>query len=228
MRDSVKVKRSASVITFNYDVSIDMAMFQAELGPSYGIFDAPRIAKGQQIPLLKLHGSLNWAISEPDRVIHPLHMIDLIPKISGLGLGPITFNIGSDIQAWAKVYGLKESLLKEPLIVPPSWNKADYHTALSGIWESAATHLSEAEYIFIAGYSLPETDSFFRHLFALGSTGKNPFRKIVVYDPNESINDRFRTMLGPGALATYEFKKLLFSEAISDVRQILNVPYPRS
>ena len=40
MRDSVKVKRSASVITFNYDVSIDMAMFQAELGPSYGIFDA--------------------------------------------------------------------------------------------------------------------------------------------------------------------------------------------
>jgi hypothetical protein len=33
--------------------------------------------------------------------------------------------------------------------------------------------------VFVIGYSLPETDSFFRHLYALGSVGKAPLRKIA-------------------------------------------------
>src|SRR5258706_11739933 len=37
----------------------------------------------------------------------------------------------------------------EPVIVPPSWNKSDYHQTLSNVWAAAATDLSEAEYIFI-------------------------------------------------------------------------------
>jgi hypothetical protein len=37
------------------------------------------------------------------------------------------------------------------------------------VWRTAAQHLSEAEHIFIIGYSLPETDQFFRYLYGLGT-----------------------------------------------------------
>jgi hypothetical protein len=37
------------------------------------------------------------------------------------------------------------------------------HTGLSSVWRAAATHLAEAENVFIIGYSLPDTDEFFRY-----------------------------------------------------------------
>lgn len=109
----------------------------------------------------------------------------------------------------------------EPLIVPPSWNKADYHSALSDVWAAAAKHLSEAEQIFIIGYSLPETDSFFRHLYALGSVGNAPLRRIAVFDPDESgqVDARFKALLGPGAAARYEYHRRDFGDAIQTIQR---------
>ena len=40
--------------------------------------------------------------------------------------------------------------------------------------------------VFILGYSLPEADSFFRHLDALESIGSEPFRRILVFTTNVS------------------------------------------
>ena len=47
---------------------------------------------------------------------------------------------------------------------------------------SKATVLSEAENIFVCGYSLPATDAFFHLLFALGSVGNTRLRNFVVFD----------------------------------------------
>lgn len=108
----------------------------------------------------------------------------------------------------------------EPVIVPPSWNKADYHAALSDVWASAAKHLSEAEHIYVIGYSLPETDSFFRHLYALGSVGSTPLRKIAVFNPDSTgaTNMRFQALLGPGAKARYEYHTKTFEQAIDHIK----------
>lgn len=108
------------------------------------------------------------------------------------------------------------------MIVPPSWNKADYHSALSGVWASAATHLSEAEQIFIIGYSLPETDSFFRHLYALGSVGVAPLRRIAVFNPDTSgaTDNRFQALLGSGARARYEYHAISFDQAIDHIKKL--------
>ena len=110
----------------------------------------------------------------------------------------------------------------EPVIVPPSWNKADYHAALSDVWASAAKHLSEAEQIFVIGYSLPETDSFFRHLYALGSVGNTPLRRIEVFNPDASgtIDRRFQGLLGPGAAARYQYHAKTFQQAIVHIRAL--------
>jgi hypothetical protein len=214
--------QSAAVISFNYDIAADMAMYRAGLGPDYVIERGP--VKSTQVPLLKLHGSLNWATEKATRKIRPLHLTNYFQHYSYNGFGEASgakVPIGSQLVEYFARYASTE-VDAEPVIVPPSWNKADYHAALSDVWASAAKHLSEAEHIFVAGYSLPETDSFFRHLYALGSVGTTPLRRIAVFNPDTSgtIDSRFKGLLGPGAISRYEYHNKTFDQAISHVRKL--------
>lgn len=216
-------QQTVSVITFNYDIAVDLAMMQAGLGPNYRLGASPPARV--PVDLLKLHGSLNWATDKTTRKIKPLHLIDYLSVCS---LSPvfeqpeIMVPIGSQLE---EIFGNhiadKCVVNQEPVIVPPSWNKSDYHEALSDIWAAAADHLSEADSIYIIGYSLPETDSFFRHLFALGSVGKSTLRRIEVFNPDETgaVDSRFRSLLGPGATARYTYRPATFSKAIEEVRK---------
>ena len=213
--------QSASVITFNYDIGADMGMYREGLGPHYVIQGPP--GQHQPIPLLKLHGSLNWATETVSRVIRPLHLTSYFQhySINGYGARPTTnVPIGSQLVEYFERYGSVQ-VDPEPVIVPPSWNKADYHAALSDVWSSAAHHLSEAEHIFVIGYSLPDTDSFFRHLYALGSVGTSPLRRFEVFNPDSSgaTDDRFKALLGPGALARYKYHPIVFRDAIAHIKK---------
>ena len=203
------------IITFNYDIAVDMALFRAGIDPDYIIDSPPN--NHNSVPLLKLHGSLNWATEKTSLKIQPLHLRHYLQRYTIFGFeehGNTSLPIGSQLYDYFQKYCSTE-VESEPVIVPPSWNKADYHQALSDVWASAAKHLSGAEYIFIIGYSLPETDSFFRHLYALGSVGK-PIRKFIVFNPDNSgvIDARFRALLGSGATARYEFQPQNFMSAI--------------
>jgi hypothetical protein len=44
----------------------------------------------------------------------------------------------------------------------------------------------EAQEIIVIGYSLPETDFFFRNLFALGTVGRKFIRRFAVVNPDWS------------------------------------------
>lgn len=213
--------QTAAVISFNYDIAADMAMYRAGLGPHY-IIESP----GDQylaVPLLKLHGSLNWAVEKNTGKIRPLHLANYFQHYSFNGYGEkrstTRVPIGSQLVEYFSKYA-STAVEPEPVIVPPSWNKADYHSALTDVWAAAAKHLSEAEQIFILGYSLPETDSFFRHLYALGSVGQSPLRRIAVCNPDNTgaTDNRFRSLLGPGASARYEYHQMNFQQAISHIR----------
>ena len=100
--------------------------------------------------------------------------------------------------------------------MPPTWNKAEYHQILSKVWGRAAKELGEAEYIFIIGYSLTETDVFFRLLYALGTVGNTPLRKIEVFNPDDSgaTRNRFESLMGPGAIARFDYKAIRFEDSI--------------
>ena len=211
-------RRSVSVITFNYDVAVDWAIHEARLGPDYAIEGDP--GNADAVSLLKLHGSLNWGFEPITRAIKPLRIEKYNAyREPSLGSQKRTVVIGSQLAQILKQCGT--TVAPEPLIVPPSWNKADYHHDLSAVWASAAKHLSEAQYIFIIGYSLPETDAFFRHLYALGSVGREPLRRIEVFNTDESqyTDERFRRLLGPGALARYAYHKNTFAMAIPAIRE---------
>ena len=216
-------KLTSSVISFNYDIAADVALYRAGLGPDYVIEKPPNVQN--PIPLLKLHGSLNWAteLSEIKR-IRPLHLSSFFQAYNSNmygASGNACLDIGTKLFDYFKNrVGIEVE--REPVIVPPSWNKADYHLALSDVWAAAAKHLSEAEHIFVIGYSLPETDSFFRHLYALGSASNTPLRRFEVFNPDTTgeIDKRFRSLLGPGAAARYAYHEVTFDTAISRIKKL--------
>ncbi len=222
LREDAFPKQTVSVITFNYDVAADLAMFQARMGPDYGI--DPPDGRSNAVQLIKLHGSLNWALQTSDDTIRPLHFRDYFTRYQlppFQEIATVMVPIGSQLQDFYSQ--LKIAVAPEPVLVPPSWNKADYHRTLTDVWSAAARHLSEAEYIFIIGYSLPVTDSFFRHLYALGTVGKSPLRGISVYNPEPSdgpVDTRFRELLGPGAISRYTYRPVLFEHAIHEIKDI--------
>lgn len=222
LRGEAYPSQSVSVITFNYDVAVDMALFREGLGPDYGI--PPDSNSQQPVQLFKLHGSLNWAQRKDSGSVYPLQLNQYFSKYSINrfdNLGTCKIPVGSQLQGYFTKYTDVE-VEAEPVIVPPTWNKSDYHQALSTIWGKAAENLGEAHTILICGYSLPETDAFFRLLYALGTVGASPLEKVIVYNPDKSgqTDERFKQMLGPGAIARYEYKPLFFHEAINDVKQL--------
>ncbi|MFC3853050.1 hypothetical protein ACFOSD_09430 [Salinispirillum marinum] len=209
-----------AIVSFNYDIALDVAMYRAGLGPIYGF--GPSVQAHYQVPLLKLHGSLNWAVRKSSGAVEPLTIQQYFSKYSYNGFeeqGTCKMPVGSQLQEYYSKHTDVE-VNPEPVIVPPAWNKADYHQTLASIWSDTAKHLEEAEYIFIIGYSLPETDAFFRLLYGLGTVGETLLKKVVVYNPDQSgvTESRFKDMLGPGALARFEYKPMVFSEAIGDIR----------
>lgn len=215
--------QTAAIISFNYDIAADMAMYREGLGPDY-IIEKPG-GHYIPVPLLKLHGSLNWATEKESRKIRPLHLTSYFQhyRYSAFGEKRSTTRvpIGSQLVEYFLTHASTE-VDAEPVIVPPSWNKADYHAALSDVWAAAGKHLSEAEHIFVIGYSLPETDSFFRHLYALGCVGTVPLRRIAVFNPDDSglIDKRFQALLGPGASARYEYHAKTFDQAIGYIKKL--------
>ena len=210
-------RHTSSVITFNYDIAADMALFWEGLGPDYGMGPIP----GSLIPLLKLHGSLNWASQKDSGGIYPIDLKDYLNKYKVDFFSEATrckVPIGSHIKGYFRE-NPNVKVEPEPVIVPPTWNKAGHHRALSKVWANAAHHLGEAEHLFIIGYSLPQTDLFFRLLYALGTVGGSPLKNIIVYNPDNTgeVDARFKEMLGPGAISRYQYKSKTFEAAIEDI-----------
>ncbi len=214
IRDS-NPKHTVSIITFNYDIAADIALDNAGFGSDYGLETS---SSSNAIPLLKLHGSLNWAKDSNSGNIVPLAIRDYRNKyhISPWEkTGNCSIPIGTHLTEYFSKY-TDIKIESEPVIVPPTWNKAEYHQILSRVWGRAAKELEEAEYIFIIGYSLTETDSFFRLLYALGTVSNTPLRRIEVFNPDDSqsIRERYESIMGTGAKARYNFFKNTFAESI--------------
>jgi hypothetical protein len=85
---------------------------------------------------------------------------------------------------------------------------------------SSDLSISEAENIFVIGYSLPPTDAFFEYLYALGSVGDVTLKKFWVFNPDDTgnVKQRFESLLGPGAHQRFKYFPMTFDKAIDQVR----------
>lgn len=210
--------RTASVVTFNYDIAIDVALHISRIAYDYCIEEK----EYSGIPLLKLHGSLNWASRRSDNTIIPLKLMDYFkhyhvsfPEDRKI----VRIPIGTQLKEYFSKY-TAEDVNEKPVIVPPTWNKADHYSSINSVWARAASELGEAEYIFIIGYSLSETDAFFRLLYALGTASNTPLKRIEIFNPDsgDDIRKRFESILGYGAKARYKYNAIEFQDAIGTIR----------
>jgi hypothetical protein len=205
-----------SFITFNYDLCLDHALRRLG-GCDYCLNDVREKGK---YPILKLHGSINWGLSENKEII-PRFIEEAYFE---LGYEPkhVYYNLGSTLSC--KKHNDKP-LNGPPVIIPPTWDKNSYHTQISNVWSVAASELSTAENIIVIGYSLPETDSFFRYLFALGADSPTKIRNFVVINPDESgqVEKRFRALTGQGIENRLKFIKEPFENALGEIGHILTI-----
>ncbi|HUV58513.1 MAG TPA: hypothetical protein VMW09_00180 [Desulfatiglandales bacterium] len=216
-------ENKCSIITFNYDLALDYALHYHSIPANYCLSETTGRGNAS---LMKLHGSLNWASCLKCGEIIPWHFGDFYKKFRHNLFDQKSVCI--DLPSNLSKSGLKHcerDVGSEPFIIPPTWNKTEYHQGLSKVWGQAALELSDAENIFIIGYSLSKSDLFFRYLFALGSLGKTRIKNFFVFDPDRQniVNTRFEELIGPGLKPKFEFIKEEFGSAIQIIRKTLEL-----
>ncbi|MBI4962476.1 MAG: hypothetical protein HY913_04305 [Desulfomonile tiedjei] len=218
LQESAKPSHNVAVLTFNYDLALDRSLAAKGLKPDYCLEDGKN---PDGLPLLKLHGSLNWAYCPECRRVFSLNLLSkkaedffedkVLPRHGNSAPMPI--------QRWLDEESFcPHTYSKQPLIVPPTWNKASYHRVMPTVWHWAAHYLRSAEYIFVLGYSFPSSDTFFHHLYGLGSLSQTPLRRFWVCNPDrELVRGRFENLLGPGARRVFAYHESEFRQAIDEV-----------
>lgn len=203
-----------SIVSFNYDVGLDHALYYHGVPYDYCINNT----RHNTLKLLKLHGSVNWATTSGND-IYPWDMNDLLGRFnwSSYGAGAVHLPVVSNLNLFQPKFGL--SVQRYPVIVPPTWNKTDYHSSIANVWKTAAKELHDAEHIFVLGYSLPTTDQFFHLLFALGTESPTVIRKFWVLNPDEQVSQRFQEKLGHHLKERYSFFGQKFSDSIATIQE---------
>jgi hypothetical protein len=111
-----------------------------------------------------------------------------------------------------------------PFIVPPTWNKTQYHEGIAPVWTRAAAELSDARNIFVLGYSMRGSDLFFRHLFALGATGGPLTERFWVFNPDESVFGRFNDLAGNKVKQRFKGFPATFRSGVAYIAKTLGFP----
>lgn len=207
-----------SVLTFNYDPCLDDAL--AERGLEYD-YCLDGDALTGDLGLLKLHGSLNWATCEE---CHRPSWWDIGKCVAGMSFHPSEiedakghFPLSIVLHGPHPLSCCGHSAPDKPLIIPPTYSKGECHAELKPVWRQAAKELDDAENIYIIGFSLPETDQFFRYFYALGTMNASSIRRLWVYDPDPKgeVDRRYRELLGQGVIGNYERYQMTFTQALA-------------
>jgi len=203
------------VITTNYDLILDFLLYNRS---RYG-FETDIQDSSDKLRLYKLHGSLNWYTNGKDE-INIIPAKEFLPDSDDVGQhGPFNLNI---IYTLKKLQELNRK--HKTTIIPPTWAKQLSNKNLKEVWKLAGHALSEADNIFVIGYSLPETDTFMRYFLALSAIGGLPLKRFWVFDPSPRIEKKYKELLGPGARRVYKFFLCPFSVAVKYIYKYIK-PY---
>jgi hypothetical protein len=212
-----------SFVTTNYDLNIESmcVSLNSKMNPGFEIHRVEQSnvivtencydARG--IPLLKLHGSVNWypADSDPGLVVE-----DSIVAID-------------DFESAERQRSLPYPCASEykapdiPVIVPPSFLKPDLPNALKAFWSGAAQALSRANVVAFIGYSFPLSDTEMMFFLGRAFSENAGLRAVYLVDPlaveiasrlrasGSRIGSHFRDLLRPIPLkwADYALPALL-------------------
>jgi hypothetical protein len=208
VRSMVRRGDIAAFITFNYDIALDFALHFDGWAVDYGL------GHGGVVPLLKLHGSLNWTTCSCGEVV-PVNVHEVFHGVDALEEKAYAMDVLRTLQGRTP-HCAKGVLSGEPAIVPPSWNKTQYQHSIGQVWRRAAKELSDAVEVTVIGYSLPDSDAFFREFFALGLCGPTRLRRLHIINTDDGVRERFEKLLGPECRPRLSFDKKRFEEIYSN------------
>ena len=209
-RLAIILRENDTVVTFNYDTLLEQTISQIEKSWQYGF----KVEKGKGTPILKMHGSINWAIVRRKQV-------------NSFGY-PLLFqkedqNVGDDATKSTSEIEYDYVLLKIPNDKLDNriknrdlqWSSKQYDIGIAGlgrykpldripgsgqVWYKAGCALYQADEIYIVGFSLSRFDTMARLHFAgvMCEKAKNNLStKIVLIDPNApKLQDDFKSVFG--------------------------------
>lgn len=180
------VEVTDTVITFNYDTVLDKILKRFPISIDY-VINRDRIPPTvKRIKLLKMHGSIGFFHHETCKKIQIIN--DYEPE--------------STLICPSCSEELSQS---SPLIVPPTWNKSAYRDSVLQIWKECYEELKTARRIIVIGYSLPETDVFFKHLLTLALSQNDFLDKFIVVDISQEVDKKFRSLVYNKFQRNYRF-----------------------
>lgn len=162
------VKEGDTIISFNYDVSLDRELRSSglwHLGDGYG-FAVEHFQIGSPVQLLKLHGSINWfAIlfkgSRGGSTFTPGQSLGTRPAFCDSDVNFLGYSGQSD-----RLFPKGGAAAVPPIILPTRCKQFCFDTSLgrewedfwTSLWDAAAEAMKQSSRIVICGYSLPEVD----------------------------------------------------------------------
>jgi len=173
--DFIKDHKNTSIITTNYDGCMDEAILQNNLHIKGIIGNESKKNNFDTIPLIKMHGSINWAYCDSCQDSKEFNLLDLKKMYN-----EDTFSF--------PVLGICKRCggLRRPLLVPPLSFKFLIFPNLIDIWNSAKKSIEEADYLIVIGYSFSEADTYITKIVSKSMSMKKS-QKIIVIDTNEDL-----------------------------------------
>jgi hypothetical protein len=222
-----KAELEPAIITTNYDLVCELALRKNERErcpyyyPGFASDDRGGLlfagsSGNRGIPILKLHGSVNWfsipcfRMENKESVDHWVARTALTPAGSDeSGSVPIDPNFSANgLSDWIKNramahlessgYSAKPERVT-PAIIPPMLGKSSESRVIRKMWNTAIDLLRSARQIWIIGYSFPVTDAFMVRLLAEGLRDNHDleFLAIVNIEPKERWQERLRDIFNP-------------------------------
>lgn len=187
------------IITFNYDVSLERELKQAnkwEIGDGYGFEIFPTQTPHSSVKVLKLHGSSNWQDLLSDKTGYGKAASSVLlhrPVIEESDLGFLGYEIKDpEFQLDLSYFA--------PTVLMPVLHKKFFTTTTWGheredfwndLWNQAALALDASNEIVICGYSLPKADERARDLMFRHINRKAPLT-ICCRGASETIRNGFQ------------------------------------
>ena len=176
------------IVTTNYDCCVDRALIDKAIRFSYTIeFANPDIVENPSysgVPLIKLHGSLNWFYCETCQDVRMIDIKETVERYKdGRGDYPI-------ISVCNKCGGQRKVLL-----VPPHAMKFDAEPPLQPLINEAANWFEKATLIIVVGFSFADADSYITRML-IKAMQASERRKLIIIDPDSQVIEKVRHKFG--------------------------------
>lgn len=178
-----------SILSFNYDTALEEALLATGVAPDYGFGTARWADTTREQLVLKLHGSINFIQTDNGTDVVDFELLT----------NPTT-----------QFYQLGK-----PLLVPPTWNKTSPGDPVQAIWSKAWDKLRTATHLVFIGYSLPESDLFFRYLLASALAKNETLQSVTVLDRGGDTLRRYGGFFSEALRSQQKFRPMenLFENA---------------